>query len=626
MKEKIFKILSAVLAVSLVLSSLCFTKISSEAKSADTDEIMLGVFFTSDADATDTLYWSTDGWNFYEISEPFTDGYPDDPDCGIIAGNLPGRTDWTLHDPGIQYYDGYFWMISGDAPIKDGVQVVRPMLSFSKDLINWSYADSGSETCVRLSEKPAGSEKYGSEWDMVAPDFLIDDEGTMWIVFSAGYYASWHGDDPLNDIMEPYIVKVESFTPGDTDPAESRISLPTVEYGEAVKIKLPCMTDESLGRQAVSDDHIDASLYQEGDWYYYVVKENGVTNEIFRIKDLNDAGDSSKWEQVMDDAVTGYEGPSLTKFSGQYFLYCDRLATYTPEDASAPYGSAGVWVSKASTGDSTTFDKYSGFIDKGIKEVMCYDLNGNRRAARHGSVITLTGTAAKTVRDTVKNLSTANTKDTSNHYDEDDWLREGFYKKESYRSDVLGGKVVRYWYEKDTRQGISTDTKCFWYAGTLRGREIADPDTGKWYWLDVCYDGLVAVNKEVFMPYIYSQEDSCTDELKRDVSLLSNPADGTSYGEDGFRSAKMADEVYNAMQDKTGKWVRYDWDGSMIKGWYEVCDANKGTTLYPTQAGNVYYYDEQTGLMAKGYVDMYNKEDGTWWTGHFNEITGTLDR
>ena len=51
--------------------------------------------------------------------------------------------------------------------------------------------------------------------------------------------------------------------------------------------------------------------------------------------------------------------------------------------------------------------------------------------------------------------------------------------------------------------------------------------------------------------------------------------------------------------------------------WYTV----EGTDaiLYPTQAGNTYYYDPQTGLMAKGYVII----DGTLY--HFDEITGALD-
>ena len=66
------------------------------------------------------------------------------------------------------------------------------MIGSSKDLVHWSYPGSGSSENVGVTTAPAGSEKYGSTWDMVAPDFMVDDDGTVWIVVSLGYYASWH--------------------------------------------------------------------------------------------------------------------------------------------------------------------------------------------------------------------------------------------------------------------------------------------------------------------------------------------------------------------------------------------------------------------------------------------------
>ena len=56
----------------------------------------------------------------------------------------------------------------------------------------------------------------------------------------------------------------------------------------------------------------------------------------------------------------------------------------------------------------------------------------------------------------------------------------------------------------------------------------------------------------------------------------------------------------------------------MIKGWYTV--SGKDVSLYPNQAGNTYYYDRQTGLMAKGWTTI----DGT--TYYFDEVTGVLQR
>ena len=104
-----------------------------------------------------------------------------------------------------------------------------------------------------------------------------------------------------------------------------------------------------------------------------------------------------------------------------------------------------------------------------------------------------------------------------------------------------GGK---YWYEKGVRQGTEG-----------RGKEIFDSASNAWYWLDAVDAGKMAVNKDVY------QESS------------------------------------------GGKWVRYDANGRMVKGWN-------------TKDGKRYYFDEVTGAMAKGIVRI----DGTDYS--FDEVTG----
>ena len=68
-----------------------------------------------------------------------------------------------------------------------------------------------------------------------------------------------------------------------------------------------------------------------------------MTNEIWRTTNLSlDAvQNTSNWELVTDDAVTGFEGPSLTKYNGTYYMYTDKLKDYPPENAD---GKAGVYV------------------------------------------------------------------------------------------------------------------------------------------------------------------------------------------------------------------------------------------------------------------------------------------
>ena len=116
-------------------------------------------------------------------------------------------------------------------------------------------------------------------------------------------------------------------------------------------------------------------------------------------------------------------------------------------------------------------------------------------------------------------------------------------------STYTGWKTVNgkdYWYEDGVKQGTEG-----------RGKEIYDPESDAWYWLDSDANGAKAVSKDVY------QE-----------------SDG-------------------------GKWVRYDANGKMVKGWN-------------TNENGTYYFDLITGAMAHGTVEINGK------TCHFDEATGIL--
>ena len=100
----------------------------------------------------------------------------------------------------------------------------------------------------------------------------------------------------------------------------------------------------------------------------------------------------------------------------------------------------------------------------------------------------------------------------------------------------------KYWYENGVKQGTEG-----------RGKEIYDPDSDAWYWLDAVQGGAMTVSKDVY------QESA---------------------------AGQWADKP-----DGTGKWVRYDENGHMVKGWQTT---DKGT----------YYFDLITGAMAKGAGDI----------------------
>ena len=100
----------------------------------------------------------------------------------------------------------------------------------------------------------------------------------------------------------------------------------------------------------------------------------------------------------------------------------------------------------------------------------------------------------------------------------------------------------KYWYENGVKQGTEG-----------RGKEIYDPDSDAWYWLDAVQGGAMTVSKDVY------QESA---------------------------AGQWADKP-----DGTGKWVRYDENGHMVKGWQQ------------TENG-LYYFDLITGAMAKGAGDI----------------------
>ena len=124
----------------------------------------------------------------------------------------------------------------------------------------------------------------------------------------------------------------------------------------------------------------------------------------------------------------------------------------------------------------------------------------------------------------------------------------------------------KYWYEKGVKQGT-----------TGRGKEIYDPDSDAWYWLDAVQGGAMTVSKDVY------QESA---------------------------AGQWADKP-----DGTGKWVRYDENGHMVKGWQTT---DKGT----------YYFDLITGAMAKGAGDIdgvpcaFDKYTGIALDGQWLTING----
>ncbi len=226
----------------------------------------------------------------------------------------------------------------------------------------------------------------------------------------------------------------------------------------------------------------------------------------------------------------------------------------------------------------------------------------------------------KNSTDTDGNDNTGNEEKKTNPYEKyglsDEYVPDG-YEDNSGSPMIIEGKEdctwnesvgKSYWYEGGIKQGTYYDPKGVIGDGTNRGREICDINikddngNGTWFWLDACYDGAKAVGKEVWVPYIYQNEDEWDEETRRSIAYESDEG--------------MGECVLNAIMNKAGKWVRYDENGRMLKGWVTI--EGRLAEVYPDQAGNTYYYDTRTGLMAKGWVTLEGK------TYFFDEVSGVL--
>ena len=138
---------------------------------------------------------------------------------------------------------------------------------------------------------------------------------------------------------------------------------------------------------------------------------------------------------------------------------------------------------------------------------------------------------------------------------DDELSMEQYIASLTTTADAGGWRIedgVPYWYENGVKQGTEG-----------RGKEIYDPGSNAWYWLDAVDGGRMAVSKDVY------QESRADDE------------------------------------GNIGKWVRYNADGHMVKGWQ-------------TAEAGTYFFDYTYGTMAKGKVVM----DGFKYT--FDEATGIL--
>ena len=391
-------------------SGIVYSVTDGKATAVSADNPMLAVFFSSREDTSDMLYVTFDGYNFYYIGNAFTDAYPNEEynDVATIDNHddtsVPEYYRFnvsTLRDPGLFYKDGAFWLLGDTVAQVDGSYRFFPLLSYSTDLVNWSFPGSGKDyydTGVKPETQPLdanGNRIDGSFYHSAGTDAFVDDDGTVWLIVTMGYYA----DSSYANQLSHYLLKITDLTA----PADSS-GLITLEdkavnsffgcdYGKLIQINLPYTEDYVDFSQFKDPDgspysgktfDYDGMLFKDGGKYYMPVQHDGLKLTLWCIDDLNKAGDPNAWTMVTEELAEGTEGPSMVKNYGKYFLYTDRLDGWQHNDEWGDYHGIFAYTSDTLT---TTFQDHS--------RINAVDNQGNKLSTRHGTVITLPDDTAK---------------------------------------------------------------------------------------------------------------------------------------------------------------------------------------------------------------------------------------
>lgn len=294
-------------------------------------DVYVATFFGSDYDWTDTVYASVDGKSFYAMS--------------VVPNEM--------RDPCIMFKDGWYWVITCRND-EDGHLWLD--VSRSSDLVHWTEPSlTGPFSLDRLPDRG------GNEYDVVAPEWFLDTDGSVHVIVSCGWWGGCHGA-PTDDYMDVYMLDVSS--------------LAAAGDGCAMTAKGPARW---LSINSDGADRIDGTIDHVGDWYYLTVKRNGLTMELWRSKTLDSVG----WERVRDKSLYGFEAPCVIQVADGWRMFADGVPDVEP------YGTR-MWES----------DKIDGqWVEK---DISFFDFDGHEvGVVRHGTVLPVDYVNQKAAHDAI---------------------------------------------------------------------------------------------------------------------------------------------------------------------------------------------------------------------------------
>ncbi len=377
--------------IALVAGGLVVPAQAADESDEELPDVMLAVFTNSLNDSTNSIYMSYDGYNFEKIGEAFVDLTPDSSSSNLAYGSgsesNPFVGDgwsrsydiYTISCPSIIYHDGYFWMINNESNSGDD-GTLRLGITYSLDLVHWS------DPLFTKMKVPEGFQNNGTsgQFDAVAADWAVGEDGNIYVVVSIGRYGEYHGEATV-DTMYPYLIKITELSASNDPAVDPTKNSYTIVAEEARPIELPSW--------AFSSNRIDGSLYFEDSTAYLSIKRDGVTNEIWAIEDLNDCSNPDAWTSINYNVVTNYEAPSLTKFNGRYFFLTDELSQY-PNYTTGTHMQFSDSIEAASWSEPMRINAYDSSGNVLTNDEVNNDANNG---PRHGTIITVTDPDAKKV-------------------------------------------------------------------------------------------------------------------------------------------------------------------------------------------------------------------------------------
>ena len=282
------------------------------------NDILVGTFYASDTVPENVVLASRGSVDMRRVATLYPGGAVTDASGGVHPGHV---------DPSIVYHDGLWWSLSAWNR-HDGL--FWPVLSYSRDLVHWTFPEGDAllrgTHGVRLATYPYGYSSQRPGFDVVAPEFHKEADGSLWIVFSAGFFGNFHaGHNSLDDNMQAYYVRVKTLSADPDGAGEDLVAHMTWPKSLTFEVDGIARLVAIPGNSGASANLIDGSMVSDGGRTYLFIKRDGLNNQAYVTDDLR----TNAWRQVNGSFLFGWEGLSVVRLGSDWLAVADKVSGFT---------------------------------------------------------------------------------------------------------------------------------------------------------------------------------------------------------------------------------------------------------------------------------------------------------